>query len=121
MLPRLDFTSQFSLSFLELLWVTGDTGHVVVPVTFIFMHLIYVHVLCVKRGRICFGSQFEEGHGGGYISAGQEAERLGLEAGLGDLVQNKQLCASHCLSISFNSPTIFPGSSLREIKNPGLV
>lgn len=82
-LPRLDFTSQFSLSFLELLWVTGNTDHVLVPVIFIF----YASGICASPGgRIYFGSQFEKGHGGGYISAGQETERLGLEAGLGDLV-----------------------------------
>lgn len=50
------------------------------------MHVVYVRALCVNRGRICFGSQFEGGRGGGYISAGQEAERLGLAAGLGDSV-----------------------------------
>lgn len=87
MLSRLDFTSQFSLSFLELLLDHWEyrSCHGSCCIYF-FMHVVYVHVLCVKRGRISFGSQFEEGHGGGYISAGQEAERLGLEAGLRDFV-----------------------------------
>lgn len=87
MLPRLVFTSQFSLSFLELLLDPWEYRSCSGPCyIYFFMHVVYVHALCVKRSRICFGSQSEGGHGGGYISAGQEAERLGLEAGLGDSV-----------------------------------